>query len=225
MFDNVYKHYNYLLRKSINTLMADGLLVLKRSPLFYNYLIINGTKLYNILKSYDKFTLSPLKINNPDMDEFFDCIIYVGKGNNNRKMQHIFEGKKLMELNIATSNKKCRTIIDLWSNGEGVVILQLFNEVSHYEALAREYSLIKTLEIDNIANIINGSPYGVMKYVWNENEIKNYGTMILFNALKMCIIDKPRLIKHTDVGMPIFRGKNVLDNWELEGILQCFLEL
>ena len=79
MFDNVYKHYNYLLRKSINTLMADGLLVLKRSPLFYNYLIINGTKLYNILKSYDKFTLSPLKINNPDMDEFFDCIIYVGK--------------------------------------------------------------------------------------------------------------------------------------------------
>ena len=64
-----------------------------------------------------------------------------------------------------------------------------------------------------------------MKYVWNENEIKNYGTMILFNALKMCIIDKPRLIKHTDVGMPIFRGKNVLDNWELEGILQCFLEL
>ena len=66
MFDNVYKHYNCLLRKSINTLMANGLLVPKRNPLFYNYLIINGPKLYNILKSYDRFTLAPLNISNKD---------------------------------------------------------------------------------------------------------------------------------------------------------------
>ena len=76
--------------------------------------------------------------------------------------------------------------------------------------------------INNITNIINGTPYGIMK-TWNSIEVENYGTMILYKALKMCINDPPRIIHSNDVVLP--REKFVRPDWEMDGILQCFLEL
>ena len=92
-------------------------------------------------------------------------------------------------------------MLDLWKTGNGITILQLFYEASHYEAHAREFAIIKAIGLKNITNIVNGTPYGAIKE-WNSTEIVNFGRMILYNALTMCIIEPPRVIQHTDVVLP-----------------------
>ena len=32
--------------------------------------------------------------------------------------------------------------------------------------------------------------------LWNDYEIMNFGSMLVYNALKICIIDRPTVIKY-----------------------------
>ena len=56
MFENVYKFYSNMLRKSI-TEQIDVTLTRTEHTLYYNYLIVNGTKLNEILKEYESLSL------------------------------------------------------------------------------------------------------------------------------------------------------------------------
>ena len=87
---------------------------------------------------------------------------------------------------------------------------------------SREFALIKSLGLNNLTNIVNGTPYGVMTS-WNEYEIKTFGKMLLYNALLMCIMEPPRVIYMEDVTLPKERAS--MKDWELHGILDCFLDL
>ena len=62
---------------------------------------------------------------------------------------------------------------------------------------------------------------------WNHFEILNYGNMILFNALKMAIHENPPVIYPEDISInpKTKTRKTALEDFELEGILNCFLEL
>ena len=80
------------------------------------------------------------------------------------------------------------------NKGHGVTALQLFTETNHYEALAREYAMIKALGLNNLSNKNNSSPYGIMKNFWNNTEVTNFGNMILYNTFKMTTIEKPAVI-------------------------------
>ena len=82
----------------------------------------------------------------------------------------------------------------------------------------------------SVANIINGTDYGIMKNNWNMHEIVNFGDMLLFFALKQCITERPS--EH----FPNLEGKrkpkiyekqkyHIQSNYELNGILECFLEI
>lgn len=203
IFVNVQKNYNEILRVSIDKDADSGSLKYHGNPIFYNYLILDGSKLYNILDCY-KNCLTPINIQNYDLDSFKDSCIYVGKGKDNRKFQHAICGKKIIEGHLIMSklSEKFSTITKLWNEGLGVVILQLFNETTHQEAHAREYALIKALSLNNITNVVNGTTFGDMKNNWNKTEIANYGNMILYNALKMCIHEPPRIIQSKDVILP-----------------------
>ena len=53
----------------------------------------------------------------------------------------------------------------------------------------------------------------------------NYGKMSLYNAMLMCIIEPPRVITLNDIVLPDKRTRGSVKDWELDGILQCFLEL
>ena len=90
----------------------------------------------------------------------------------------------------------------LLEEGTGVVIIQLSNGITHQEAHAREFAIIKALGLQNITNAFNGTAFGNMKTKWNYNEVVNFGTMSLFNALKMCIFDNPYVIYIEDVVVP-----------------------
>ena len=225
MFVNVQNIYTRGLRASIDREIRAGFLQVAGNPVFYNYLILDGLKLYNILKCYNNSVLAPTRIENEDVDLFRGSCLYAGKGKNFRKFQHAIEGKKIQEGKLILekiSDKFCK-IIRAWDEGNGIIILHLFTETTHYEAHAREYAIIKSLNINNISNIVNGTAYGAMKNTWNETAIVNYGSMILYNALKMCINDPPRIIYSEDVILP--KPRCVRKDWELHGILQCFLEM
>ena len=102
--------------------------------------------------------------------------------------------------------------------------MHLFTESNHYEALSREYALIKSLGLNNLTNAINGWAYGDMKTDWNQ--IVNYGNMLLYNAFKMAIQENPPLIFKEDIIEPKVREKaSKMIDYELVGILDCFLEL
>ena len=122
---------------------------------------------------------------------------------------------------------KFSKITQIWEKGHGIDVLHLFTETNHYEALSREYAAIKTLGLNNLTNNINGSPFGVMLSKWNHFETLNYGNMILFNALKMAIHENPPTIYPEDISInpKTKTRKTALEDFELEGILNCFLEL
>ena len=189
-----------MLRKSIEDELSCGYLKRKGNPFHYNYLIIDGTKLYRILDRYTNNDLLQKDISNNDFEEFKGSCDYGGKGTNNRKHLHLVPGKQIL---LQTFNKKkiparFIKIAQVWRNGGGLVVLHLFTETNHYEAMAREFAIIKALGLSNITNEINSSPFGAMKY-WNHFEIINYGNMLLYNALKMAISENPPLIYPDDV--------------------------
>ena len=200
VFTCLHRTYSKVLRKSIEDEISSGYLQRKGKPFHYNYLIIDGDKLFKILDRYSSNELLLKDITNNDFEEFKGSCDYGGKGTNNRKHSHLVPGKQIL---LETFNQKKMAarfvkIAQVWKSGGGVVVLHLFTETNHYEAMAREFAIIKALGLNNITNEINSSPFGAMKY-WNHFEIINYGNMLLYNALKMAITENPPLIYPDDV--------------------------
>ena len=164
---------------------------------FYNYLIADGNHLSDILLD-DAMEYSPLP--NYLLDLFKRCCIYAGKGSNSRKYQHLTDTVCSL-LFCHPNNKplgKTKQIWDILQTSKGVAVLHLLPDCNHYEAHSREYAIIKALGLDNLSNIYNGTCYGAMTE-WNENEVVNFGNMILFNTLKMCLIETPSHVIISDL--------------------------
>ena len=164
---------------------------------FYNYLIVDGNHLSDILLD-DAVEYSPLP--NYLLDLFKGCCIYAGKGSNSRKYQHITDA--ICRLWVCHANSKplgkTKQIWDMLQTAKGVTVLHLLPDCNHYEAHSREYAIIKALGLVNLSNIYNGTCYGAMTE-WNENEVVNFGNMILFNTLKMCLIETPSHVIFSDL--------------------------
>ena len=65
------------------------------------------------------------------------------------------------------------------------------SEANHYKALSSEFSMIKSMGINNLSNAINSSAFGDMELKWNCNEIRNVGTILIYNALVMAARERP----------------------------------
>ena len=89
----------------------------------------------------------------------------------------------------------------------------------------RVYAIIKALGFNNLTNAINGTCYGAMKENWNNNEIINFGDMLLLNAFRMCINEPPSLIYQEDVVMNIRGFTKKEKAMELVGIFDYFIEM
>ena len=187
IFVNIQKLYNYKLRSSIDRDIVSGLLPRMGNPLHYNYLIMDGTELNRILAKYNRQSLLPAAIDNQDFEDFRQLCDYAGKGTNARKLSHLVFGKQILlkKLALKKISSKFSRITRIWEKNHGIVVLHLFTESNHYEALSREYALIMSLGLNNLTNAINGCAYGAMKTDWNHFEIVNYGNMLLYNAFKM----------------------------------------
>ena len=153
----------------------------------YNYLFLNASLLDELLNGLNSSNISW------DLFERFKaCCIYVGKGSRSRKFEHIAKAKKLfMHHNFYYSYTVWR-INMLWKLGTGI---HFPIEVNHFEAHCREYAMIKSLGTCTLNNVIHGTAYGCMKH-WNDYEIRNFGSMLVYYALKICIHDRPTVIKY-----------------------------
>ena len=113
-------------------------------------------------------------------------LLYVGKGSNKRKFTHIQNARNP---NI-NPNNNISTIQKLIDRKKCIMMFHFPTEVNHFEAHSREYALIKAVGLINLNNSINGSVYG-SSALWNEVEIQNFGDMMLYNAIKICVSDPP----------------------------------
>ena len=163
IFINIYLDYAKILEASIEDLKKEN--ILQNKPLlFYNYLICDAKLLYKLLEKFDTHSLLIKDISCQDMIEFKNAIIYVGKGVNDRKSSHLFQGLELFEgkMELNKINAKYSKITSVWRKGNGIVLLQVYSDSDHYVSLCRENAMIKAVG-KNLTNLINGSVYGLMK--------------------------------------------------------------
>ena len=228
MFVNGLKLYNDKLRSSIDKLVCQGVLKKMCNALYYTYAILDGTKLEEFLKRFESTNTLEREIENEDFDDFIDLFFYLGKGIFERKCTHLRNAKLILmkKFPLKKISGKFSKIAQIWERGHAVCLIQIGAEVSHYEALSRECATIKAVGLNNLTNVANSTAYGDMNN-WSQTEILNFGNMTLFNALRQTIIDKPRLVYKEDVSVETYERPRRLsiDSNELQGILDCFIEL
>ena len=235
LFINVNLMYAKKLEHSIDALKKEKLLKPMRNKRYYNYIIMDASALYKLLERFDTDEvcgLGPKQITLKDTEDFKETIIYIGKGCNDRKMKHMYEAKSAFEgkIDLRKINAKLTKITRIWHNGKGIVIIQIFSDSDHYISLCRENAMIKAAG-NKLTNLISGSIYGLMKYKWTMQEIKKFGEMLLYFAFKQCITERPSQIFPKDIKLKntvkVHEPKKyfIKTNYELNGILDCFLEL
>ena len=211
-----------ILRKSI-----EGMNVKKDHRLYYTYLIVNGSALEEMYSDFENLDLVKSKPTTKHFVIFKKRTVYAGKGIDTRSISHVINGKKikLKRLKRTKISAKYSKICNIWDKGEGVSVIKLFYECNQYEALSREYAIIKALGLNNLTNVISGTCYGAMRNL-SDTEVINFGNMILMKSLEDIINDKPVIIKENDVCIPKSKKQNnLLCKWEIEGMIQCLVDL
>ena len=189
------RQYNARLRDSIFEEFGNER-VYKCNPNYYNYVLTDGEELRGLLERCSILR----KLKNGDLVDFMNCCFYVGKGSGARKISHLFESLKIIRERVEFENEeKTRKILDLWKGGRSVAVLILGQDRNHYEAMAREFALIKALNLDFLTNKINSTAYGEMKISWSDNEITNFGILLLFSVLQSSLVDWPTFIYEKDL--------------------------
>ena len=123
-------------------------------------------------------------------------------------------------------------MLEIWEKGEGIIVLQILSDSDHHIAHCREHAMIKAAG-KSLTNLINGSTYGLMKTKWTKSQIQNFGDMLLYFALKQCIVESPSQFYPKNIPMKkerktsVYEGKkySIQFNYELNGILDCFLQM
>ena len=90
-------------------------------------------------------------------------------------------------------------ISKIWEMGGNIAVLRVGQELNHYEALSKEFAVIKAVGLGNLTNQINGTCYGDMENNWREHEILNFGNLLLYNCLENILFETPTLIHFSDI--------------------------
>ena len=142
----------------------------------------------------------------------------------------MLNAKTLLEGNTSwnVSQGKFRRIVNTWKGGDGVVAFHIVSDSDHYVALSRENAMMKAAGC-KISNINKGSVYGLIKEKWTEHEIKNFGELQLYFALKQCIVERPAPIFPEKIkkkkNVHELKKYHIKTNYEFNGIMDCFLNL
>ena len=223
IFNTTQKFYLANLRESIQNHLKCGAIPAVPGKSFYNYLIIDGKSLLELLEKID----DTKDISTQILEAFKKTILYVGKGIKGRKLDHLVEGKKIIlkQLKLSKICAKYSKITQIWERGHGIVCLQIFGESDHFEAHCKEFAIIKAIGLNNLTNVNSGLVFGDMKDFWNSKEVENFGNMILYNTLKMCVSVRPVAIYKEDIITKVKDPKSDDGLWELRGILEYFLDM
>ena len=203
-FINIGRYYENRLSVSIDDLEKTKKLKIYEHK-FYNYILLEAEPLEKLIEHIKSRAGVVTNIDNVifkdidfyitvnDLVFFKTIIIYIGKGCLNRKFSHFKDCLKHISGFEHKSKERISRIVDIWENNEGVGLLEIENNSNHYIACCRESSMIKSAG-NHLTNQINGAKYGDMKTNWTLNDMKLFGDMLLYFALKKCIISMPDII-------------------------------
>ena len=104
MFENVFKMFNNILKKSI--IKQQKPKGRKSKPLFYTYVRCNGTKLAKFFEQFDLISMTNGKITLFHLFELKCLIDYAGKGINERMLSHLLNEKNSGKMVKNAKNKK-----------------------------------------------------------------------------------------------------------------------
>ncbi|XP_063697185.1 ankyrin repeat and LEM domain-containing protein 1 homolog [Culicoides brevitarsis] len=97
---------------------------------------------------------------------------------------------------METESKKLKRILDIWSNGHGVVSMHLFHNITPSEAYTREAAIIDALGMNNLTNQVRGHYYGISES-WTFKQRKQLGVGLLYKALQIHLIEgESQLLPH-----------------------------
>ena len=200
MYFNILKKIDLEMKLSISKQIKLGSLPKAPKKSYYTYLIINIDR-YNAGKTkLSKTSLLPHEASMHDFLLFKSCVIYVGKGINNRKHIHITLAKQLY-LGLLPKRKislKVSKIASLWKQGKGITLIQLDCDATSFEAFTRENCIIKSLNFNMITNRIRGTSYGDAKN-WPLTKVVNYGDMLIYSLFNTFLTKPPNKIYANDV--------------------------
>ena len=92
---------------------------------------------------------------------------------------------------------KALKILDCWKRGKGYLV-QVGADTDNFEALSKEFALIKSVGLSNLTNFNNSTAYGEMRS-WNRKEVSYYGDYLLIKTLLYGLIERPAVNHQADI--------------------------
>lgn len=130
---------------------------------------------------------------------FLNSIFYVGKGKRSRPYAHLYDALSRWEKNIKNGcNKKIQHILDIWTDGYGIVCLHIFQNVIPVEAYTREAAIISALKLQNLKNAQNGNFYGISD-TWPQKQKRLLGVYLLYRAMLIFLNEGERQLRPNDI--------------------------
>lgn len=134
------------------------------------------------------------KFNPKLFTKFIEGIFYIGKGQKNRDLTHLYDALVDRE---SITHKKIERIRSIWADGYGVISLHLFHNITDKEALAREALMIETVGLKNLTNLLHGSMQ--LRLGWNEHQRKLLGALLMHRAYTQHLNEGERQIRRFDL--------------------------
>ncbi|XP_049816465.1 uncharacterized protein LOC126263415 [Schistocerca nitens] len=132
-------------------------------------------------------TMQPLQI----WQTFLSSVFYIGKGVRNRPYSHLYQAASLWKTKSKSSDKKVQYILDIWSEGFGVVCLHVFQNVIPVEAHTREAAMIEAMGLKALKNVRHSEYYGTAA-TWNSKQRRKLGVYLLYRALLVFLSEGER---------------------------------
>ena len=158
---------------------------------FYNYLLIKSDILHKL-----KGVISDLgKIENlaEKIDTLTEGCLYVGKGQGDRALDHLFKAAKGDSIDIKSS-----TIKDVWESGNGIVVYKGFHNSTSYEASTREAVIIDFFSTEKMTNIRKGSYYGNVGS-WAKEKLHNMGLHYVVKIIIDLMLHRQMVFLESDI--------------------------
>lgn len=153
----------------------------------FNYLLLDPRITKDLPRRGSQLT------ENEKWETFLSAIFYVGKGKRSRPYAHLYDAFHTWTSRnkVPEMSSKCKKIVDIWNEGQGVVALHVFQNIIPVEAYTREALMIETLGLSSLANCKHGEYYGPVN-LWPSNKKRKLGKSLLYKAMQIFCFEGER---------------------------------